>query len=545
MSMRTNRDRDVVIVGGGHNGLACATYLARGGLDVLVLERRAKLGGAAVTDEPWPGFQVSTASYVMSLMPPQVVDELNLKQHGYETSILAPDYFVPYQDGSYLSLWGDAQRCADEIAKFNKHDAAAYIEFDESLGRFGEMLHELMFMVPPNLSIGDFPQWARMAAKLRKWTGRDIADIVRLFTMSGADFLDEWFEDERVKGALGTQAVLGAWTGPMSPGSAYVLVHHWFGEVDGHKGAWAAVKGGMSGISDAMAASARAAGAELRTDTDVRRVVVQGGEAIGVELTDGTVVRAKQVISNTHPKTTYLDLVGEAHLPDEAARDIRRFRSRSGSVKVNIGLNALPKPAGWDGPIPGDPHTGHLRDLAVDRVPRARVGRRKVRPLLRGSVHRRRVPHRAVPRARARGEAPHVVLHAVRAAADPGRVGSNSRVVRPERDQHDRQLLPGIQGVGRARAGRRPARHGGRLRTARRQHQPGRHEPRPDVLLPADPRLRRLPHPDQGPVPLRRGHAPRRRRHGRERSELRERRGEGRDLGAEASRSPRAKLAQR
>ncbi len=353
-----NRERDVIVIGGGHNGLACATYLSRAGLDVLVLERRDKLGGAAVTDEPWPGFQVSTASYVMSLMPPQVVDELELKRHGYETSILAPDYFVPYEDGTSLSLWGDPQRCADEIAKFNKRDGAAYLEFDESLGRFGEMLHELMFVVPPGLSIGELPHWAKIAAKLRKWSGRDISDIVRLFTMSGADFLDEWFEDERVKGALGTQAVLGAWTGPMSPGSAYVLVHHWFGEIDGHKGAWAAVKGGMSGISNAMAASARTAGAELRTDVDVRRVVVTGERATGVELTDGTVLRAKQIVSNAHPKTTYLDLVGEAHLPDDAARDIRRYRSRSGSVKVNLALNALPKPAGWDGPIPGDPHTG-------------------------------------------------------------------------------------------------------------------------------------------------------------------------------------------
>ena len=350
--------RDVVIVGGGHNGLACATYLARAGFDVLVLERLAKLGGAAVTDEPWPGFQVSTASYVVSLMPPRIVDELDLKRHGYETTILAPDYWVPYEDGSHLALWGDSVRCADEIAKFNKRDAEAYIEFDRSLGRFGEMLHELLFVVPPNLRLGELPQWARVAARLRNWSGRDIADIVRLFTMSGADFLDEWFEDDRVKGALGTQAVLGAWTGPMSPGSAYVLVHHWFGEVDGHAGAWAAVKGGMSGVANAMAAAARAAGAELRTGSEVRRVVVVGGRATGVELADGTVVRAHHVVSNAHPKTTYLDLVGEAHLPDDAARDIRRYRTRSGSVKVNLALSTLPRPRGWDGPVPGDPHTG-------------------------------------------------------------------------------------------------------------------------------------------------------------------------------------------
>jgi phytoene dehydrogenase-like protein len=352
------RERDVIIVGGGHNGLACATYLARAGLDVLVLEKRGKLGGAAVTDEPWPGFRVSTTSYVVSLMPPKVVDELGLKQHGYETTILEPDYWVPYDDGSYLSLWGNAAACAEEIAKFNKRDGEAYLAFDEQLGKWAEMLHELLFVVPPNLRLGEIGGWAKVAARLRGWSGRDVADIVRLFTLSGADFLDEWFEDERVKGALGTQAVLGAWTGPMSPGSAYVLVHHWFGEIDGHKGAWAAVKGGMGGVIDAMSAAARASGAELRTDAGVRRVVVSGARASGVELTDGTVLHAKQIVSNAHPKTTYLDLVGEAHLPDDAARDIRRYRTRSGSVKVNLALSALPKPSGWDGAMPGDPHTG-------------------------------------------------------------------------------------------------------------------------------------------------------------------------------------------
>jgi len=350
--------RDVIVVGGGHNGLACATYLARAGLDVLVLERRPKLGGPVVTDEPWPGYHVSTASYVVSLMPPKVVDELELRRHGYETTILAPDYYVPYTDGTSLTLWGDARRTADEIAKFNKADAEAYVEFDASLGRFSEMLHELMFVVPPNLRVGELPHWAAIAAKLRRWSGRDIANIVRLFTISAADFLDEWFDDERVKGALGTQAILGAWTGPMCPGSAYVLVHHWFGEIDGQAGAWAAVKGGMSSMSNAIAAAAREAGAEIRTDAEVRRVVIAGERADGVELSDGSTLRAKRVVSNAHPQTTYLDLVGEAHLPDDAARDIRRYRTRSGSVKVNLALTELPRPSAWDGALPGDPHTG-------------------------------------------------------------------------------------------------------------------------------------------------------------------------------------------
>jgi phytoene dehydrogenase-like protein len=181
-----------------------------------------------------------------------------------------------------------------------------------------------------------------------------------LFTLSGADFLDEWFEDERVKGALATQAIIGAWCGPMSPGSAYVLLHHWVGQVEGHPGAWGWVHGGMGAVTEALAAAARTAGAEIRTGVHVRRVVVRDGRARGVELEDGPVLPARRVISGAHPITTYLDLVGEPHLPDEVVRDVGRYRTRSGSVKVNLALGELPRPAAWDGPIPGDPHTGLL-----------------------------------------------------------------------------------------------------------------------------------------------------------------------------------------
>src|SRR5215468_7531770 len=285
--------RDVVVVGGGHNGLACAAYLAKAGLDVLVLERRQVLGGAAVTEEPWPGYQVSSASYVISLLPPRIVRELDLERHGYRVSIVSPDYFVPFPDGSGLTLWGDTARDAAEIAKFSAADAGSYVEFDRYFGRVARLLKDLLFVVPPNLSAGDLPKWAAAAARLRKWTGRDVAEAVRLFTMSAADFLDEWFEDERVKGALATQAIIGAWCGPMSPGSAYVLMHHWIGEVNGHDGAWGWVHGGMGAVSRAIADSARAAGAVLRESSPVRRVVIENGRALGVELEDGTIVHAR------------------------------------------------------------------------------------------------------------------------------------------------------------------------------------------------------------------------------------------------------------
>jgi len=350
--------KDVAVVGGGHNGLACAAYLAKAGLDVVVLESRGVLGGAAVTEEPWPGYRVSSASYVVSLLPPRIVRELDLVRHGYRVSIVTPDYFVPFPDGSGLTLWGEPRRDAAEIAKLSPADAGAYVEFDRYFARVAHLLKDLLFVVPPKLAVGDLPKWAAAAARLRGWTGRDVAEAVRLFTMSAADFLDEWFTDERIKGALATQAVIGAWGGPMSPGSAYVLMHHWIGEVDGHDGAWGWVHGGMGGVSQALAAAARSAGAEIRAGAAVRRVRIRGGRAAGVELDDGSLVAARRVVSSAHPVTTYRDLVGFAHLPADVVRDVRRVRTRSGSVKVNLALSELPRPTAWDSSRAGPLHRG-------------------------------------------------------------------------------------------------------------------------------------------------------------------------------------------
>jgi phytoene dehydrogenase-like protein len=349
--------RDVVIVGGGHNGLACAAYLAKAGLDVVVVERRDILGGAAATEETWPGYTVSSASYVVSLMPPRIVDELELRRFGYDVSIITPDYFVPFPDGTSLTLWGDLARDCANIAKLSTHDADAYAAFDTYFERVAGLMKELLFVVPPNMRLREAVSWARTARSLRGMTGRDLHELVRLFTMSAADFLDEWFDDDRVKGALATQAIIGAWCGPMTPGSAYVLMHHWIGEIEGHFGAWGWVKGGMGAVSAAMARAAQAAGAEIRTGIDVQRVAINGeGRAVGVELADGSVMGAERVVSNAHPTTTYLDLVGADRLPDEVVRDIRRFRTRSGSVKINVALSELPRYPSWD--QAGDPHRG-------------------------------------------------------------------------------------------------------------------------------------------------------------------------------------------
>ncbi|MFP6639508.1 MAG: NAD(P)/FAD-dependent oxidoreductase, partial [Myxococcota bacterium] len=254
--------------------------------------------------------------------------------------------------------WNDPQRTAESIRDFSKADADSYLKFDAYFGHVADLIRDLLFVVPPNLSFSEIPQFIRIAANLRHWTRKDVAEIVRLFTISGSDFLDEWFEDDRVKGALGTQTILGAWCGPMSPGSAYVLLHHWIGQVNGVSGAWGWARGGMGSVSRAIADSARAHGAEIRAGAPVRRVLIEGGRAAGVELSDGEVIRSRQVISSAHPITTYLDLIGEENLDDEVVRNIKRYRTRSGTVKVNIAMNELPRPTAWQGDVPGDPHTG-------------------------------------------------------------------------------------------------------------------------------------------------------------------------------------------
>jgi phytoene dehydrogenase-like protein len=350
-------ERDVVVVGGGHNGLACAAYLAKAGMDVLVLERRDVLGGAAATETMWGGYEVSSASYVVSLMPDRIVAELDLKRYGYEVSIITPDYFVPFPDGTSLTLWGDLARDVENIATLSPHDAEAYVEFDRYFERIAALMKELLFVIPPNMKASEIVRWAQTGRRFRGWTGRDVHELVRLFTMSAADFLNEWFEDDRVKGALATQAIVGAWGGPMTPGSAYVLMHHWIGEIDGHFGAWGWVKGGMGGVSTAIAEAARHAGVEIRTGEPVASVAVNDqGRAVGVEVADGSVVRAKRVVSNAHPKTTYLDLIGRDRLPADVVRDVERFRTRSGSVKVNVALSALPPFPSWD--QQGEVHRG-------------------------------------------------------------------------------------------------------------------------------------------------------------------------------------------
>src|ERR671934_1700643 len=342
---------DAIIVGGGHNGLAAAAYLGRAGQRTLVLEQRPGLGGAAVSQHPWPGYTVSTLSYVLSLMPPEVIRELELKRHGLVLYPLAADYYVPFPDGSHLLLTKDNRQATAQIAKFSKKDAEAWPRFSDYLARIARLVRPLLLMTPPALgakSPDDLLDLARFAWKLKGLDVQSTADFVKVMTLSVAELLDEWFESPQVKAARCVSGAIGTYGGPYTPGTAYVLLHHYIGEVDGQMAEWAFVRGGTGAVSEAIAADAREHGAEIRTGARVVRVLVEGERAVGVALADGTELRAKVVVSNAHPQLTFCQLVESRHLPPAFLDRIRRYKSRSGTVKINLALAELPRFSGLD-----------------------------------------------------------------------------------------------------------------------------------------------------------------------------------------------------
>jgi phytoene dehydrogenase-like protein len=337
---------DAILIGGGHNGLAAAAYLGRAGLKTLVLERRAVLGGAAVSEHPWPGYTVSTLSYVLSLMPPEVIRELELHRHGLTLYPLSADYYVPFPDGSHLLLTKDAAQARAEISKFSKKDADAWPAFSAYLAKIARLVRPLLLMTPPAVgakSPGDLLELARFAWKLKGLDVKTTGDFVKVMTLSVAELLEEWFESPQVKAARCVSGAIGTYGGPYTPGTAYVLLHHYIGEVDGQMAEWAFVRGGTGAVSEAIAADAREHGADIRTGARVGRILVEAGRATGVALTDGTELRAKAVISNAHPKITFCELVDAKALPPDFVRAIDRYKTRSGTVKVNLALGELPQ----------------------------------------------------------------------------------------------------------------------------------------------------------------------------------------------------------
>jgi phytoene dehydrogenase-like protein len=338
---------DAIVVGGGHNGLVTAAYLAKAGKRVVVLERRSVVGGAAVTEQPWgPQYKVTMLSYVVSLLPPSLLRDLDLARHGYHVYPQGP-YFVPYPDGRSLQLPSDRGRRRREIEKFSARDAEAMDVWDAWLEGLAAVLGPLLSAVPPSvgsLRPGDLMSQAALAWRLRRLGVRGTADVTRLFSMSIADLLEDYFESPQMLGVLSVSGVIGTWAGPRSPGTAFVMAHHKVGDVgDGELGSWGFPRGGMGGLSAAIAAAARSFGAEIRTDASVSRILARDGRVHGVVTTTGEELSAPIVVTTVHPKIAFLDLIERSELPAEFVRDISRWNTRSGTVKINLAVDRLPE----------------------------------------------------------------------------------------------------------------------------------------------------------------------------------------------------------
>jgi phytoene dehydrogenase-like protein len=337
---------DAIVVGGGHNGLACAGYLARAGLDTCVVERRDILGGACVTEEVWPGQRVSRASYVVSMLQPKVIADLELARFGYEAIALDPAFGTFAADGQPMLFFNDSAATRRSIEPHSRKDAEAYEGFEALLAQMARFLRPLMLRPPPALGSkrpGDLFSLVREAGRAAGLKKREVHELFRVMTMPVGDLLDEWFENDALKGAFASTGVVGVWAGPRTPGTAYNLLHHALGELNGVSGLWGHVKGGMGGISRSLARSAEASGATVRTGAEVRSIDVRDGRAVGVTLASGEQVEAPLVVSGAHPRTTVLELAGAEHFPDEVVRDMERYRSRGGSVKVNCILSEPPR----------------------------------------------------------------------------------------------------------------------------------------------------------------------------------------------------------
>src|SRR6476469_8101736 len=335
---------DAIVIGGGHNGLTAAAYLARAGRKALVVERRHVVGGAAVTEEVFPGFKFSVASYVVSLLRPEIIRELDLPRHGLE--ILPLDgTFTPMPDGDYLWRVNDHARTRRAIARHSRVDAEAYDEYGKAMVEMGRFVKPILSMTPPDPTSLE-PRGLRdllfLARRFQSLSPEDQYNQVQLMTMSAVDFLDQWFETDVLKATMSASGIIGTFLGVRSPGTAYVLLHHYMGDIDGAFRSWGLSKGGTGRVSESIASAARAFGAEIRVNAPVKHIRVKDHEATGVVLENGDYHIASAVLSSVDPRLTFMKMVGADHLPGEFVEDISRYKFRGSSGKVNLALDGLP-----------------------------------------------------------------------------------------------------------------------------------------------------------------------------------------------------------
>ncbi|HEY3731923.1 MAG TPA: NAD(P)/FAD-dependent oxidoreductase [Steroidobacteraceae bacterium] len=356
---------DVLIIGGGHNGLVCAAYLAAAGLKVTVLERRAVVGGAAVTEEFVPGYRNSVAAYTVSLLHPDVIRDLQLPAHGLRVVERRLANFLPTEDGRYLAI--GAGRTAEQVARFSAADADRLDSYTQHLDRVADVLRELLLRAPPNVVAGSWrqalPQLLRAALvgrRIGRLDMRSRRELLRLLAASAGDYLDGWFESDPLKAVFGFDGIVGNYASPYASGSAYVLLHHVFGEVNGKRGAWGHAIGGMGAITQAMARSAAARGADIRVGAPVRELLVERGRAVGAVTESGQVFRAAAVVSNLNPKLLYQRLIDPGVLPVEFRHRIEGWRCGSGTFRMNVALAELPDFRCLPGTIAADHHTAGI-----------------------------------------------------------------------------------------------------------------------------------------------------------------------------------------
>ncbi len=363
--MADSQARDAVIIGGGHNGLVCAAYLAAAGLKVTVLERRRVVGGAAVTEEFHPGFRNSVAAYTVSLLNPKVIRDLELPRHGLEVVERRLANFLPLDAASYLKVGGG--KTQEEVAKFSRRDAERLGAYAQRLDSIADVLRDLVLETPPNVSAGgwiealpELLRSARLGKRVSQLSMPLRRELLGLFVKSAGDYLDAWFESAPIKAAYGFDGIVGNYASPYSAGSAYVLLHHVFGEVNGKKGAWGHAIGGMGAITQAMAKSAAERGVDIRLKSPVREVLIEAGRAVGVITEKGEAIRARCVVSNLNPRLLYGSLIDPAELPTDFRERIGQWRCGSGTFRMNVALAELPDFSALPGRVLAEHHTAGI-----------------------------------------------------------------------------------------------------------------------------------------------------------------------------------------